>query len=116
MALAPLFPEEIQFQAKNGRNLTAGWLNVYLAGTDDVAETFCDYGVTRNPQDIVLDDNGRAVVICESGVAYRLEVFDSEGTLLWTEEPIFCEGTGSGGSGDVEVSTESVLEASVFHT
>ena len=56
MALAPLFPEEIQFQAKNGRNLTAGWLNVYLAGTDDVAETFCDYGVTRNPQDIVLDD------------------------------------------------------------
>lgn len=103
MALAPLFPEEIQFQAKNGRNLTAGWLNVYLAGTDDVAETFCDYGVTRNPQDIVLDDNGRAVVICESGVAYRLEVFDSEGTLLWTEEPIYCEGTGSGGSGDVEV-------------
>lgn len=101
--LARLFPGEIQFQAKDGSNNTAGWLKVYLAATDDPAETYSDYLGTRNPEKIVLDDNGRAVVICDKAKAYRLEVYDADGMLLWTEEPVYCSGTGGGGISVTEV-------------
>lgn len=94
---APLFALETQFQAKNGRNLTGGFLRVFYAATDDPADTYSDYNLTRNPDKIVLDDNGRALVICDKSKAYRLEVYDAEGMLLWTEEPVYCSGTGGGG-------------------
>ena len=100
---APLFSLETQFQAKDGSNNTAGWLKVYLAATDDPAETYSDYLGTRNPEKIVLDDNGRAVVICDKAKAYRLEVYDADGMLLWTEEPVYCSGTGGGGISVTEV-------------
>lgn len=94
---APLFALETQFQAKNGRNLTGGFLRVFYAATDDPATTYSDYHLTRNPDRIVLDDNGRALVLCDKSKAYRLEVYDAEGMLLWTEEPVYCSGTGGGG-------------------
>ena len=94
---APLFALETQFQTKDGRNNTGGWLKVFLAATDDPATTYSDYNGTRNPEKIVLDDDGRAVVICDKSKAYRLEVYDINGTLLWTEEPVYCSGTGGGG-------------------
>ena len=94
---APLFALETQFQAKNGRNLTGGFLRVFYAATDDPADTYSDYNLTRNPDKIVLDDNGRALVICDKSKAYRLEVYDDDGMLMWTEEPVFCSGTGGGG-------------------
>lgn len=94
---APLFALETQFQAKNGRNLTGGFLRVFYAATDDPAVTYSDYHLTRNPDRIVLDDNSRALVLCDKSKAYRLEVYDAEGMLLWTEEPVYCSGTGGGG-------------------
>lgn len=94
---APLFALETQFQTKDGRNNTGGWLKVFLAATDDPATTYSDYNGTRNPEKIVLDDDGRAVVICDKSKAYRLEVYSIDGTLLWTEEPVYCSGTGGGG-------------------
>lgn len=102
--LCPLFSLEKQFQAKNGANNTNGFLKVFLAGTDDPATTYSDYVGTLNPQKIVLDDNGRAVVICDKAKAYRLEVYDADGMLLWTEEPKYCTGNGGGG-----VSTTRVI-------
>lgn len=102
---APLFSLETQFQAKDGSNNTAGWLKVYLAATDDPAETYSDYLGTRNPEKIVLDDNGRAVVICDKAKAYRLEVYDADGMLLWTEEPVYCSGTGGGGVAVTQVTS-----------
>ena len=94
---APLFALETQFQTKDGRNNTGGWLKVFLAATDDPAVTYSDYNYTRNPEKIILDDDGRALVICDKSKAYRLEVYDMNGMLLWTEEPVFCSGTGGGG-------------------
>ena len=116
---APLFPLEKQFQAKSGRNNTGGWLKVYLAATDDPADTYSDYLGTRNPEKIVLDDNGRAIVICDKARAYRLEVYDISGALLWTEEPLYCSGTGGGGvsvtrvvSTDGSINVESSTQGS----
>lgn len=117
---APLFSLETQFQAKNGSNNTAGFLRVYLAATDDPADTYSDYLGTRNPDKIILDDNGRAVVICDKAKAYRLEVYDADGMLLWTEEPVYCSGTGGGGvsvtdvvSTDGSIAVESSVAGSV---
>lgn len=107
---APLFSLETQFQAKNGSNNTAGFLRVYLAATDDPAETYSDYYGTRNPDKIILDDNGRAVVICDKAKAYRLEVYDADGMLLWTEEPVYCSGNGGGG---VSVTTVESTDGSI---
>ena len=108
---APLFSLEKQFIAKDGALNTAGFLRVYLAATDDPADTYSDYLGTRNQEKIVLDDNGRAVVICDKAKAYRLEVYDADGMLLWTEEPVYCSGAGGGGVSVTEVvSTDGSID------
>lgn len=94
---ARLYPDTTQLQAKDGHNLTAGWVRVFLAGTDDPATTYADFNGTVNPQKIVIDDNGRFCAIVDKAKAYRVEVYDSEGMLQWTTEPVWC--TGNAGSG-----------------
>ena len=94
---ARLYPDALQLQAKDGHNLTAGWVEVYLAGTDDPAITYADFNGTRNPQRIIVDDNGRFCAIVDKSKAYRVEVYDADGMLQWTTEPVWC--TGNAGAG-----------------
>lgn len=94
---ARLYPDTTQLQAKDGHNLTAGWVEVYLAGTDDPAITYADFNGTRNPQKIPVDDNGRFCAIVDKSKAYRVEVYDADGALQWTTEPVWC--TGNAGAG-----------------
>ena len=94
---ARLYPDTTQLQAKDGHNLTAGWVEVYLAGTDDPATTYADFNGTVNPQKIVVDDNGRFCAIVDKSKAYRVEVYDADGMLQWTTEPVWC--TGNAGAG-----------------
>lgn len=89
-----------QFVTKGGAPNVNGIVRVFLAGTDDLAKTYCDFNGTRNPADIRLDNNGRSVIIADVTKAYRVEVRDSNGGLLWTVEPAYCIG-GSGGGGGV---------------
>lgn len=86
-----------QFVLPNGSPNVAGIVRVYNAGTDDLAKTYCDFEGTRNPADIRLDNNGRAIIIADVTKAYRVEVRDSNGGLLWTVEPAYCIGEGGGG-------------------
>lgn len=86
-----------QFVTKGGAPNVGGFVRVYLANTDDPAKTYCDFNGTRNPQEIRLDNNGRAVIIANASKAYRVEVYDRLGGLQWTVQPLFClEGTGGG--------------------
>lgn len=101
---ARLYPDTTQLQAKNGANLTDGYVLVFLAGTDDPAVTYSDFNGTRNPQRIVVDDNGRFTAIVDKSKAYRVEVYDANGMLLWTAEPVWC--TGNSGAG---ISTTRVI-------
>ena len=113
---ARLYPDTTQLQAKDGHNLTAGWVMVFLAGTDDPATTYADFNGTVNPQKIVIDDNGRFCAIVDKAKAYRVEVYDSEGMLQWTTEPVWCTGNaGSGMSVTEVVSTDGsiAVESSV---
>lgn len=107
---ARLYPDTTQLQAKDGHNLTAGWVEVYLAGTDDPAVTYADFNGTRNPQRIVVDDNGRFCAIVDKSKAYRVEVYDAEGMLQWTTEPVWCTGNaGAGMSVTKVVSTDGSI-------
>lgn len=95
-----------QFVLRNGSPNVAGIVRVYYAGTDDLAKTYCDFNGTRNPQDIRLDNNGRAIIIADASKAYRVEVRDASGALQWTVEPLFC--MDGGGAVPVAVSVPLV--------
>ena len=88
MALAYLFDPNNQFQDRNGANNVAGFLRVFLNGTDHRARTYKNFEGTLNPSDIPLDNDGRAVVIVNDEAVYRIEVYSRNGNLLWTQYPI----------------------------
>lgn len=94
------------FQTKNGSLNTAGIINVYDAATDDPSVTYKDFVGTRNAQDIRLDDNGRAVIICDDSRAYRVEVRDQYGALLYTQSPMYAKGGGGGVMTNVTITSE----------
>ena len=96
MALAYLIDPQNQFMTKSGTINVGGVLRVYDAATDDTAVTYCDFGGTENEEAIVLDNNGRAIVIADSDKAYRVEVYDRYGSLMWTTTPIWCMAGGGG--------------------
>lgn len=83
-----------QFVTKGGAPNVGGFVRVYLANTDDPAKTYCDFNGTMNPQEICLDNNGRAVIIADVSKAYRIEVRDKNGGLLWTVSPAYCIDSG----------------------
>ena len=94
---ARLFDPTTQFQTKSGALNTAGLLRVYLDDTDDLAEVFDD-GMSIIRQPVVLDNNGRAPgLFVDSAKTYRLEVYDRNGSLMFTIRSM--NSTGGGGSG-----------------
>ena len=88
MALSYLFDPNKQFQDKNGVNNVYGYLYVFINDSDDHAPTYCNFTGTFNPEKIVLDNNGRAVVIVDEQKIYRIEVYDRSGNMLWSQYPV----------------------------
>lgn len=84
--LVRLFDPVVQFQNKGGALNTAGRLEVYLEGTDDLAQVYVDEeGLVPLQQPVILDNNGRSQgLYVESGVKYRLDVHTNHGDLLFT--------------------------------
>lgn len=116
MALAYLIDPQLQFSDKSGALNVAGFLRVYLNGTDDRATTYSDFNGTLNTADIVLDNNGRAVVIADSSKAYRLEVYTRYGDLLWTQYPLNTLVGGAGGaSGVVVESSDGTVDVTKYN-
>ena len=88
MALAYLLDPNQQLFTRGGVLNVGGLIKVYLNGTDDPAVTYSDFEGTANPFPVVLDSNGRAVVIADESMAYRVEVYGADGDLLWTSSPV----------------------------
>ena len=113
-----------QYITKSGTINTAGILRVYDASTDDPVITYNDFMGTENEEAIVLDNNGRAIVIADSDKAYRLEVYDRYNTLQWTVTPLWCQAGGGGASiartdivssdGTVEITKTTVGSTTTF--
>lgn len=88
MSLSYLFDPNLQIQDTSGDNNVNGFLRVYIDGTDERAVTYKDFNGTFNQADIRLDNNGRAVVIVDDAMTYRLEVYKRDGGMLWTQYPV----------------------------
>ena len=84
MALLRLFDPTTQFQTKSGALNVAGKLRIYIEITDDLANIYGDDGSLLS-QPLTLDRNGRARgLFVDSGLSYRLEVYDRNDSLLFT--------------------------------
>lgn len=88
MSLSYLYDPNKQFQDLSGKNNVNGFLKVFVNGTDDFAPTYKNFDGTFNNKIIRLDNNGRAVVIVDDTMTYRLEVYDRDGAMLWTQYPV----------------------------
>ena len=107
MTLAYLYDPLHQFQDLRGVNNVSGWLEVFLAGTDDHAMCYSDFVGTMLPDRIGIDNDGRAVVVVDSEQAYRVEVHGADGNLLYTQEPVWTQMAGGGGIAGSLVNVES---------
>lgn len=94
------------FQTKSGSLNTAGIIRVFDAATDDPVVTYKDFAGTENSQDIRLDDNGRAVIIADDSRAYRVDVCDRYGALLYNQTPMYAKGGGGGVMTNVTITSE----------
>ena len=104
MALAYVLDPNVQISNRAGVNNVDGWVEVFLSDTDDHAVTYRNFSGTLNPERIVLDNDGRCVIIADNSVAYRVEMYDRTGNLLWTQYPVWC---GMSGGGAVATTIES---------
>jgi hypothetical protein len=99
MALGYLISPVIQIENTNGMPLTGGFLRVYLAGTTVKAVTYRDFDGNKNPNDVVLDSKGMAVLIAEEGL-YDVYCYDRHGVQQWSRRRLTtCGGTG----GDIRI-------------
>ena len=104
MALAYLLNPCDQYQNRAGVNNVAGYFEVFLADTDDRATVYVDFEGTLAPARIPIDMNGRCVMVVDAAPAYRVEMHDRSGNLIFTQSPVNAFGGGAGGgSGKVEV-------------
>lgn len=103
MSFSYLFDPNKQFQDRNGVNNVGGFLRVYIDGTDDRATTYKDFNGTLNESDIMLDTDGRAVVIVDDNLTFRIEVYERNGSLLWTVTNFTARGEGGGGGSSTPV-------------
>lgn len=109
MAFAYVLDPCLQHQNRAGVNNVHGYFKVYLAGTDDLAETYSDFGGSLNPENIEIDNNGRCVIIADNSHPYRVEMYLPNGDLVYTQEPVWTLASGGGASIiDIESTDASV--------
>ena len=96
MAFAYLLDPVNQYQNRAGVNNVNGFFKVFRADTDDTATTYKDFSGTLNPERIPIDNNGRAVIIVESGRPYRVEMYLPNGSLEFTQYPVYPMASGGG--------------------
>jgi hypothetical protein len=90
MAGYPLVPPKPQFFAADGQPLSAGTVEVYLAGTSELAEVFADPALTvavPNPVELDLRGEPDTPVFVAWGVALKLVVKDAAGATVYTADP-----------------------------
>lgn len=79
-----------QFFANNGRPLIGGRIHTYVAGSSTRARTYKDAAKAQpNTNPIILDGRGEAQIYLAEGVEYKFVVEDSNGALIYTQEPVY---------------------------
>lgn len=111
MALAYLLDPCLQHQNRAGVNNVSGWFEVFEYDTDDRATVYTDFAGTLAPAHIGIDNNGRAVMIVDSAIAYRVEMHAPNGELIYTQAPVWTVASGGGVCNAVKVvSTDGTVD------
>lgn len=84
MTLYQLWDPTVQFQARSGSNLVNGQVKVTFIDRTTPAPVYDASGTAiQNP--VTLDQNGRAACYADTAKMYMLHVYDSRGSLLYTQ-------------------------------
>lgn len=81
-SLAYLIDPFWQGEGINGKPLVAGYMCVYIAGTDQKYITWQNWDGTRHPFKIPLGSDGRATILVEVQYTYDCYLYDSFGNLV----------------------------------
>lgn len=81
-SLAYLIDPFWQGEGVNGKPLVAGYMCVYIAGTDQKYITWQNWDGTRHPFKIPLGSDGRATILAEVQYTYDCYLYDSFGNLV----------------------------------
>lgn len=98
MALAYLLDPSIQHQNLAGVNNVNGYFEVFYDQTDDHAIVYTDFDGTLAPEHIVIDNSGRCVMVVDSSRVYRVEMYEPNGAMVYSQYPVWAQNSG-GGSG-----------------
>lgn len=109
MSVAYLLDPTNQYQNRAGVNNVNGYFEVFEMNTDDRATVYTDFAGTLAPARIGIDNNGRAVMIVESGIPYRVEMHEPSGDLVFTQQPVYTVATGGGASVTRVTSTDGSI-------
>lgn len=93
--LAYLLDPAFQIEGLNGKPVIGGWLNVYEAGTDTKVITYQDFEGSRNPFNIKLGSDGRAVILADPSITYDVYAFDSYGNQIFSRLNVQCNVPGN---------------------
>ena len=111
MALAYLLDPCLQHQNRAGVNNVNGYFEVFEYDTDDRATVYTDFAGTLAPTHIGIDNNGRAVMIVDSAIAYRVEMHAPNGELIYNQAPVWTMASGGGVGALVKVvSTDGTVD------
>jgi hypothetical protein len=103
MALAYLLDPFIEHQNLAGVNNVNGYFEVFYDQTDDHATVYTDFNGTLAPERIVIDNSGRCVMVADSSRVYRVEMYEPNGALVYSQYPVWCFGNGEGGSSSTDI-------------
>lgn len=94
-----------QYFSNAGLPLVGGKLYTYAAGTNTPKTTWADAGqVAANTNPIILDSRGEALVYWDAAAAYKVQLQDALGNVLWTVDNLSAPSS-STSAGSVTVVT-----------
>lgn len=88
MNLGYILPSDTQMLSHNGKPLTGGHVEVYMAGTDEKYITYCDFDGTVNPFSILIPSDGRLTVLGDNDLSYDYYVYDSHHNLVFSRKNV----------------------------
>ena len=90
--LCPTF----ELSNSEGKPLTNGYIELYIAGTRDKYYAASDFNGTLHPFQIPLDSLGANIVLVNPGQAYDVYVYNRFGNLIMSRYNVTAVGAGSG--------------------
>lgn len=100
--LCPTF----ELSNSEGKPLTNGYIELYIAGTRDKYYAASDFNGTLHPFQIPLDSLGANIVLVNPGQAYDVYVYNRFGNLIMSRYNVTAVGAG-GGSGNSNFTIDS---------